>query len=159
VTIDWTLDLFFPRDITQIQGLRANRLRVDHYEPGELIIAKHEIGREVFIMKAGEVEVFDPGEHGNPEKILAHFKKGEVFGERALLEDIPRAASVRAVTPVDVVVMSRDDFTTMVDQFPVLDDYFDKLMKERYPDALPHAVPLVQQMAAPVAMPGARKAS
>ena len=63
-----------------------------------------------------------------------------MFGERALLEDTPRAASVRAVTATDVLVMSRDDFTAMVDQFPVLDEYFDRLMKERYPDALPPAV-------------------
>ena len=159
VTIDWTLDLFFPRDITQIQTVKANRLRVDHYEPGEIIIAKHEIGRELYIMKTGEVEVFDPAENAGAEKVIARFKRGDVFGERALLEDTPRAASVRAVTPVDVLVMSRDDFTAMVDQFPVLDDYFDRLMKERYPDALPAAVPLLQQMAKAVEQPSARKAS
>jgi len=154
VTIDWTLDLFFPRDITQIQTVRSNRLRVDHYEPGEIIISKHEIGRELFIMKNGEVEVFDPAENGTPEKSIAKFKRGDVFGERALLEDTPRAASVRATTPVDVLVMSRDDFTAMVDQFPVLDEFFDKLMKERYPDALPAAMSLVESMAKSVAMPG-----
>ncbi len=156
VTIDWTLDLFFPRDITQIQTMRADRLRVDHYEPGEIIIAKHEIGRELFIMKAGEVEVFQPAENGTAEHSIATCKKGDVFGEKALLEDTPRAASVRATTPVDVLVMSRDDFTAMVNQFPVLDDFFERLMKERYPEALPAATSLAEHMAKPVAMPGTR---
>ena len=31
VALDWTLDFFFPRDITQIQIPPAKRLRIDHY--------------------------------------------------------------------------------------------------------------------------------
>lgn len=159
VALDWSLDLFFPRDITQIQTLKANRLRVDHYEPGEIIIAKHEIGRELFIVKQGEVEVFEPAEDGRPERSIAACKRGEVFGEKALLDDAPRLASVRARTPVDVLVMSREDFVAMVDQFPVLDDFFDRLMRERFPEALPAHSPLLEHMAKPVTMPGMPKAS
>lgn len=158
VAIDWTLDLFFPRDITQIQTLKGTRLRIDHYEPGEVIIAKNEIGRELFIVKQGEVEVFEPAANGTPERVIATFKKGEVFGEKALLEDQPRLASVRAKTAVDTLVMSREDFVAMVDDFPVLDEYFDKLMKQRYPDHLPAHVPLLEQMAKPVTLPGMKKA-
>jgi NADH dehydrogenase len=154
VTLDWTLDLFFPRDITQIQTMKANRLRVDHYEPGEVILGRHEIGRELFIVRAGQVEVFRPAENGEPERVIAKMGKGECFGEKALLEDTPRSSSVRAITPVDVLVMSRDDFRAIVDNFPVLDDYFDKLLKERYPAQLPASTSLLDAMAKPVAMPG-----
>jgi NADH dehydrogenase len=146
VALDWTLDLFFPRDITQIQTVKQDHLRVDHYEPGESIIAKHEIGRELFIIKKGEVEVFDPADNGTAERRIATCKKGEVFGEKALLDDTPRLASVRALTPVDVLVMSRADFTAMVYQFPVLDEYFDRLMRERFPEALAKT-PLLEHMA------------
>lgn len=158
VTLDWTLDLFFPRDITQIQTMKANRMRVDHYEPGEIIISRDEVGRELFIVKSGEVEVFTPADQAVPEASIARFRRGEVFGEKALLTDQPRLASVRAVTSVDVLVMSRDDFRAMVDQFPVLDDYFDKLLKQRYPTELPADAPLLESMAKPVAMPGRRQA-
>jgi hypothetical protein len=44
---------------------------------------------------------------------------------------------VRAKTAVDVLVVSRADFTALVCQFPVLEDYFGKLMQERYPGELP----------------------
>ena len=40
VALDWTLDLFFPRDITQLQVFAADRLEVHHYEPGEIIVAQ-----------------------------------------------------------------------------------------------------------------------
>ena len=76
VAVDWNLELLFPRDITQIQTTKTNHLRLDHYEPGEIIISKHEIGREVFIIKRGEVEVFQPAENGNAETIVATLRAG-----------------------------------------------------------------------------------
>ena len=153
VAIDWNLDFFFPRDITQIQTAKADHLRVDHYEPGEIIISKHEIGREVFLIRSGEVEVFQPAEDGSAERAVTTLREGEVFGEKALLDDLPRGASVRAGSAVDVLVMSRDDFGAIINKFPPLDDYFDALMKQRYPDDLPAAGSLVERMAQPVAFP------
>jgi NADH dehydrogenase len=137
VALDWILDIFFPRDITQLQTTRTGHLRVDHFEPGEIIINKHEIGRELFILKRGEVEVFQPAEEGHAETPVTTLSRGAVFGERALIDDTPRTASVRAKTAVDVLVVSRADFTALVCQFPVLEDYFGKLMQERYPGELP----------------------
>jgi NADH dehydrogenase len=154
VMLDWTLDFFFPRDIAQIQTVRRQIVRVDHYEPGEIIITKGEIGREVFIVKRGDVEVFQPAVDGGAESLVATLGKGDVFGEKALLEDTPRNASVRAKTAVDVLVISREDFTAMVCQFPVLDKYFDELMRTRYPAQVPSAVPIARAIAAPVRMPG-----
>jgi NADH dehydrogenase len=136
VFLDWVIDFFFPRDIAQIQSVSVNQLHVHHYEPGDLIIRRGEIGRELFIIRNGDVEVVAPTGDGG-EKILAALSRGEVFGEKALLEDAPRNADVRAKTPVDVLVISRDDFTQMVCQFPVLDHYFDELMRKRYPEHLP----------------------
>ena len=37
---------------------------------------------------------------------------------------------------LDVLVMSRGDFRSMVTSFPVLDDYFAKLLRERHPEAV-----------------------
>jgi len=135
VMIDWSLDLFFPRDITQLQVFRTDRLRVDHYEPGESIVQKGELGRELFMIVKGEVDVIASAP-GKTEMHVNRLGPKEVFGERALLEDTPRTATVRAVSPVDVVVMSRQDFRQLVQQMPALSDYFSTLMRERHPKAL-----------------------
>jgi NADH dehydrogenase len=153
VAMDWNLELLFPRDITQIQMTKQDRLRLDHHEPGEIIINKDEIGRELFIIRSGEVEVFQPGLAQSPETVITRLQSGEVFGEKALLEDLPRGASVRAKTAVDVLVMSRDDFAHIVSDWPLLGDYFDRLMKERFPDRLPVTEPLTEHLASPVAFP------
>jgi NADH dehydrogenase len=147
VLLDWVIDLFFPRDIAQIQPAHANHVRINHYEPGDLIIKKGEIGREMYIIQSGEVEVVRESGGGN-EGIVAKLGRGEVFGEKALLDDTPRNASVCATTPVDVLVISRADFMAMVCQFPVLDEYFDKLMRDRYPHHLPAEASLFQSVAA-----------
>jgi NADH dehydrogenase len=159
VFLDWSLDLFFPRDIAQIETLPVNRMRLDHYEPGEIVIKEHEIGRELFIIKAGEVEVFHPAENSGSETFVTTLTVGDVFGEKALLRDIPRGASVRAKTAVDVLVMSRGDFASMMGQFPLLDDYFERLMKERYPDEVPQSATLADRIAKPVPQPGMRRRS
>jgi len=138
VALDWTLDLFFPRDITQLQVFQTERLNVQHYEPGEIIIHEGHIGREFYMIASGEVEVLSASAKagGRGPEVIATLGAREVFGERALLEDTKRTASVRARTQVDLLVMSRGDFRSMVDQFPVLDDHFTRLLKERYPKEL-----------------------
>lgn len=131
VTLDWTLDLFFPRDITQLQVFRSDRLHVHHYEPGETIVKKGHVGREFYMISKGEVEVL--GGANGAETVIARLGPKDVFGEKALLEDARRNATVRAATAVEVLVMSRGDFRSMVAHFPMMNDHFDKLLKERYP--------------------------
>ena len=106
------------------------------------------------LLKNGEVEVFQPAENGRAERMIATLGEGEVFGEKALLEDLPRGASVRARKAVDLLTISRDDFVAIVDKFPPLDAYFETLMKARYPAELPASESLVEHIAKPVTFPG-----
>lgn len=129
VALDWTLDLFFPRDITQLQVFKHEHLHLHHYEPGEAIVRNGQIGREFYMIVKGEVDVLGP----DGEASIARLGEREVFGERALLEDTPRTATVRAATPTDVLVMSRADFRALVRNFPVLGDHFRDLLRKRMP--------------------------
>ena len=125
VLLDWIFDLIFPRDIARIRNIRPTGVHMAHFEPGETIIRKHEIGRELFAVQSGEVEVFHPAANGRPEQQVTILRRGEVFGEKALLDDVRRTADVRALTAVDVLVVPRADFAALVGQFAVLGDYFE----------------------------------
>lgn len=131
VLLDWILDLIFRRDIAQIRTGERKHLRIDHYEPGEIIIEAGQIGREFYLIRSGEVEVFRPAGEGWAETRLAVLGAGEVFGERALLKDARRVASVRAASAVEVLVLRRDEFAGLSGHFPILDTYLAKLMHER----------------------------
>jgi NADH dehydrogenase len=132
VALDWTLDLLFPRDITQLQVFQHQHLHVHHYEPGEAIVRQGQVGRELYLILKGEVEV-SSSTSGKRVRLGAR----EVFGERAVLEDTRRNATVCATQASDVLVLSRADFYAMVQNLPVLSDYFADLLRARHPDAMP----------------------
>jgi len=127
VAFDWTLDLFFPRDITQLDVSRAERFSIEHYEPDENIVCAGEVGAEFYVIVSGVVEVL--GASGN--EVIAELGPKDVFGERALLDDTRRTASVRAKTAVDVLSMTRRDFRTLAEHLPALESYLEQLRVER----------------------------
>jgi cAMP-dependent protein kinase regulator len=43
-------------------------------------------------------------------KVVYNYKEGDYFGELALLHDISRQASVKALSPVRVVYLDRESF-------------------------------------------------
>lgn len=113
VGIDWALDLVFPRDITKLALARTDRLSHAHFRAGDVIIKQGELGDRFYVIESGEVEILreDPG---RPAVRLATLSAGDSFGEIALVRDTPRAATVKCLTPVDVVTMTRGDFRTLL---------------------------------------------
>ena len=78
---------------------------VTRYAAGELVLLEGDRGDQAFIVEAGELEVFtDAGGH---EELLQTLGPGAVFGEVAILADVPRTASVRAITAVTLLVVTR----------------------------------------------------
>ena len=63
-------------------------------EPLELDVGH--IGREFYMIEKGEVEVLAKSGAEKADTVIATLGPREVFGERALLEDTERTASVRA---------------------------------------------------------------
>ncbi|MGH7208958.1 MAG: FAD-dependent oxidoreductase, partial [Nitrospiraceae bacterium] len=112
VATDWALDLLFPRDIAKIDLRRTEQLARAHYREGDVIVRQGEIGNHFYIIESGQVEIIreDPGE---PPKSLGIRGAGTSFGEIALLKEVPRTATVRCLTPVDVVKFARRDFLTL----------------------------------------------
>jgi CRP-like cAMP-binding protein len=78
--------------------------------PGKVLCKEGQLGREFFVIVDGEVEVTRDG------KRVATRTGGEFFGEIALLEDIPRTATVTAETPLRFFVLTRKDFRHLVNE-------------------------------------------
>jgi len=112
VAIDWTLDLLFPRDIAKIDLRRTEQLARAHYREGDVIVRQGEIGDHFYIIESGQVEIVRENQ-GEPPKSLGIRGAGTSFGEIALLKDAPRTATVRCLTPVDVLKFARQDFLTL----------------------------------------------
>ncbi len=81
------------------------------YAPGEVVFREGDEGSEFFIIEAGHCSVikassFLKGSH----REVAQLGPGNCFGERALLRRDPRTATLKAVTHLKAMVLSREDF-------------------------------------------------
>jgi len=86
------------------------------FPPGEVIFRQGDVGDSVYKIIDGEVEVVR--EEAGQEKVLARLGAGEFFGEAALLSDAPRNATIRTLSPVNVVKIGQDDFQTLYAHLP-----------------------------------------
>lgn len=132
VGIDWALDVLFPRDITKIEIRRTERLHHAHYRAGEDIIREGEVGDRFYVIESGEVEVLQ-SQPDSGHKRVAVRGAGESFGEVALVSMSRRTATVRCLTPVDVLTFSRRDFQSLMGSYAVLRKLVEEDVKRRAP--------------------------
>jgi CRP/FNR family transcriptional regulator, cyclic AMP receptor protein len=81
-------------------------------EEGKVLCREGEPAQEFFVIIDGEVEVTRQGRR------LSTLSDGDFFGEIALLEDIPRTATVTATKPLRFFVLTRQAFWSTVDRNP-----------------------------------------
>ncbi|MCC7571508.1 peptidase domain-containing ABC transporter [Candidatus Micrarchaeota archaeon] len=83
---------------------------------GDYIVREGEEGDAFYLLRSGEVEVIKDSLGGG--KVINRLKQGQFFGELALLTGAPRAASVRAVSEVNVYRLSKEDFDQIITSVP-----------------------------------------
>lgn len=88
----------------------ADALETRHFEPNEIIIRQGDPGDNFYLLESGEAEVFLADKQGPVKK----YNKGDYFGELALLNDEPRAASIVAKTRVKVAYLGKDGFQRLL---------------------------------------------
>ncbi|KAH7057505.1 hypothetical protein BKA57DRAFT_387557 [Linnemannia elongata] len=84
------------------------------YNLGQTIIRRGEIGREMFFVTSGMVEVLSD----DNLRVLARFRDGQFFGEIAVLLDVPRIANVKAVSEVEVFVLTKENLEAVFKAVP-----------------------------------------
>ncbi|XP_057671725.1 cGMP-dependent protein kinase, isozyme 1-like [Diorhabda carinulata] len=99
----------------KILKLAANSLKSEFYAGGKTIIKEGEKGNKFYIVRAGSVTVSKKG-----EGIVGNYSKGYFFGERALLEESRRQATIIANPPlVECLILSRKVFLELTEYFRI----------------------------------------
>ncbi len=91
---------------------------VREYPRDTMIFSEFQSGADMFIIQAGQVKI-SKVVNGN-EVTLALLKKGDMFGEMALLENMPRSASAIANEPCQLMTVNHQNFDKMVATQPQL---------------------------------------
>ncbi|KAI5076571.1 hypothetical protein GOP47_0008636 [Adiantum capillus-veneris] len=79
-------------------------LNTEYFEAGQNIIVEGQAGNKFYLLEEGEAEAKKGG------KVLMRYKRGDYFGELALLNNKPRAATVCAVTKCKCASIDRQSF-------------------------------------------------
>jgi hypothetical protein len=95
--------------------------------PHEEIIRFGEVGDEMFFISHGVVDILT-----KDNLSVAKLRSGSFFGEVALIESVPRTATVRTVTFTDILVLKKPDFMRVMKTDKDFRLDVEKIMKERY---------------------------
>ena len=83
-----------------------------NYNAGEIIFSAGDKGDNMYVIRSGEVEVERDG------KIVETLSAGGIFGEMALIDGSPRAATARAKTACEVAPITEKSFLFLVHETP-----------------------------------------
>ena len=87
-----------------LKSIMANNLIQERYLKGQYICREGEFGNSLYIIKDGEVECL------KGENVIRILKKGDNFGQKALLEGDVRSLDVRAKTDCKIYSISSEFF-------------------------------------------------
>ena len=82
------------------------------FQPGEVIFSEGDKGDKMYVIRSGDVEVERDG------KIVETLSGGGIFGEMALIDGSPRAATARAKTACEVAPITEKTFLFLVHETP-----------------------------------------
>ena len=86
------------------------------FAPGQELFHQGDPGDAAYIIMDGEAEVTIDTPAG--EISVAKVRKNDLIGEIAILCDVPRTATIKALSEVTTLAISKDLFFQMVTEFP-----------------------------------------
>jgi CRP-like cAMP-binding protein len=126
MTINLTLkmaDIFFEMTQTQLDLIAAISDE-KMYQPGDIIFEENSPSSELYIIDDGEVEIqVDPDlvgkDAGNAPQTIAKLRRGQSFGEVALVDEGVRSARARcAYENTKLVIIPRARLMELCDTYP-----------------------------------------
>lgn len=90
----------------------ADALETQKFPPGQTIIKQGDVGTSFFLLEGGQCEAYL--EKDGEQHLVKRYNKGDFFGELALLNDAPRAASVVSATEVKVATLGKSAFARLL---------------------------------------------
>ena len=125
VTVLKQADIFYELTTTQLE-LIASICEERHYQTGDIIIAENSVGEELYVIANGEVEIqvdsaLISGGKSTGLLTIATLRRGQSFGEVALVDEGRRSAAARcAQHDTHLIVIPRDKLMLLCDTYPQL---------------------------------------
>ncbi len=112
-----SVDLFSSLDKKELRHL-ANSCQERKYAAGTVLIQQGSTGAGLFVITDGHVKITKAVDPDRPEVELGTAGAGDVLGEMSLLDDLPRSATVTAVSDVTALLLPIWDFRAAMRNSP-----------------------------------------
>jgi NTE family protein len=119
------------------EGLSANELagvlaplERRQFPAGAIVVAEGDSPREMYVAESGAADVY-VADRGGEQHLVGHVATGGTVGEMSLFTGQPAAATVRASTDLDVVVLGAEDFELLAETFPRVYRNMGAILSER----------------------------
>ncbi len=131
VLLNWMLHPFVPRNISLIEPPKRAATKYVHFRKGDVVFDRGMIADGFYTVMEGKFELdFKDAETG--KHIQRTYGPGQHFGERIILGRDKRTGKVRATENSICLWVARDDFKRFARGFPMLDEYFQEYIAEKF---------------------------
>jgi serine/threonine protein phosphatase PrpC len=103
------LPLFFNFNYRELLNI-LEIIDLKKFSTGDIILHEGVLGSEMFVILQGQVEVSQAG------KKLTTLEKGQWFGEMALIDDEPRSATIKALSPSAFIILERTSLFKLLER-------------------------------------------
>lgn len=111
------LDLFSDLDYTSLSQL-SSLFEEKVFNYNDIIIEEDSLGQSMLVIISGEVRITQVSDDSSEEALII-LKKGDLFGEMALIEELPRSATAIAHSNCVIFEINRDKFVRFVNENPI----------------------------------------
>jgi CRP-like cAMP-binding protein len=91
--------------------------QIREFDTGAVVFEEGSPGNELFVIARGSVEVVRNRGTGL-ERVLAHLKAGDFFGEMSVIECQPRSASIRVAEPSELHALKSSALYRLFEKWP-----------------------------------------
>lgn len=123
------MPLFASLDNDQLAGLRKDMAR-RQFQHGEAIFQRGDPGQMLYLIESGKVRIFLQDVEGQETSVIV-YGPGDIFGELAVIDGLPRSANAEAMENTVVYTLTRDSFREHMRNMPQLALNFLKALSVR----------------------------
>ena len=89
-----------------------------HYQSGEIVFHEGDPGQLMYLVKSGSVRIFVNGLDGSETSVILMGRPGQMFGELAVIDGLPRSATAVAMTSTILCTLNRSTFRAHMRRYP-----------------------------------------
>ena len=112
------------------RGAVADRMQLEEYDEGDLVIAEGDRGTSMYVIASGDVNVYTNGPKGEMVR-LARLGAGDFFGEVSVLSGKPRTATITACGRTTILRLDRDQLEEVVQSHPRVRQVLEEFCRAR----------------------------